>query len=118
MKKGIVVLSFTLIALLAGCSIINSPKVAVQRFAKAIEKNDTKAMAKVATPETVQLISMFGSKMQGMANANGKVKKVTETISGDTATVNVVFENDEEMDFDLIKVDGQWKVDINFDMGK
>ena len=107
-----------LFVLLAGCSLVNSPKATVQKFVKAIEKNDMKAMAEVATPETVQLMAMFGTKVQGMvaANTSKKVKTVTETINGDTAVVTIVFDDGEDMSFDLVKADGKWKVSIS--MGK
>jgi ketosteroid isomerase-like protein len=96
---------------------MNSPKAALQKFAKAVEKNDMKALADVATPETVQLVAAFGSKIQGyLATAEtekGKVKTVTEKIDGDTAVVTVAYENGDEEDFDLVKVDGKWKVSIS-----
>jgi outer membrane lipoprotein-sorting protein len=104
-----------ILVLMAGCSATSSPKAAVQKFYKAIEKNDTKAMAEVATSETVQLMAMFGTKIQGMAAANGKIKTLTETIDGDTAVVTVIFENGEESNIDLIKVDGKWKVSVSMD---
>ncbi|MDR2149733.1 MAG: hypothetical protein LBO67_02760 [Spirochaetaceae bacterium] len=40
----------------------NTPAAAAQKFYKALEKNDQKALAEATTPETVQLITMFGSK--------------------------------------------------------
>jgi ketosteroid isomerase-like protein len=109
----------TIFVLLAGCSLVNSPKAALQRFAKAVEKNDMKALVEVATPEAVELVAMFGTKIQGYlataAAEKGKVKTVTETIDGDTAVVTVAYENGEEENFDLIKVDGKWKVNISMD---
>jgi hypothetical protein len=117
MKKRFYVGTLVLVALLAGCSLANSPKATVKKFGKAIEKNDMKALAKVATPKTVQLVSTFGSKVQGYAAsmAERKIKKVTEEIDGDTAVVTVIFADGEEENFDLVKIDGKWKVDI--DMG-
>ena len=118
MKKRIFVGAWVIIALLFSCSLANSPKAAVQKFGKAIEKNDMKALAKVATPETVQLVATFGSKMQGYAASmsSKKVKTVTEEIDGDTAVVTITFDDGEEEKFDLVKVDGKWKVhiDMNF----
>jgi hypothetical protein len=116
MEKRIFIIGLVFITFLAGCSgSASSPKVAVQKFYKAVEKNDTKAMAEVATTETVQLMAMFGTKIQGIAAANGKVKSVTEAIDGDTAVVTVIFENEEETNIDLIKVDGRWKVSMSMD---
>jgi uncharacterized lipoprotein len=117
MEKKNFVVGLVLIVLLAGCSLASSPKAAVQKFYKAVEKNDIKAMADVATPETVQLMAMFGTKVQGMlaANPNGKVNSVTEAIDGDTAVVTVTFENGEETNIDLVKIDGKWKVSMSMD---
>jgi len=120
MKKGFLVYGLVIVALLGSCSLINSPKVAVQKFGKAIEKNDMKALAKVATPETVQLVATFGSKIQGYvaSMSDRKIDKVTEEIDGDTAVVTVLFKDGEEEKFDLKKIDGKWKVHISMNMGK
>jgi hypothetical protein len=117
MKKRFFAVALVFVVLLTGCSLANSPKAAVRNFGKAIEKNDMKALAKVATPSTVQLVSMFGSKAQGYAASmsDRKIKKVTEEIDGDEAVVTVFFADGEEEEFDLVKVDGKWKVDMNMD---
>jgi uncharacterized lipoprotein len=115
MEKKFFVVGLVLIVLLAGCSAASSPKAAVEKFYKAIEKNDTKTMAEVATPETVQLMAMFGTKVSDAMASYGKIKSMAETIDGDTAVVTVVFENEEEENFDLIKVDGKWKVSVSMD---
>jgi outer membrane lipoprotein-sorting protein len=114
MKKTIFVIGLVFLAFLAGCAGAGgSPKSVVQKFYKAIEENDSKALAEVATSDTAQLIAMFGTKVQGMVKENGKIKTMTESINGDTATVKVTFENGEEEDIDLVKVDGKWKVTIS-----
>ena len=117
MKIRTFLFCLTIMALMVNCSVMNSPKAAVLKFAKAVEQNDTKAMAKVATPETVQLMAMFGPKIQGMiaAQAGGK-PKVTEKINGDTAVVTIILEDGDEMNIDLIKVNGKWKVSIDTDI--
>ncbi|MDR0474950.1 MAG: DUF4878 domain-containing protein [Treponema sp.] len=116
MGKRVFVIGLIFIALLAGCSgSANSPKAAVEKFFKALENNDTKALNEAATPETVQLMAMLGTKAQGIATANGKITSLSETINGDTAVVLVTFENGEEENIDLKKVDGKWKVYISMD---
>ncbi|MDR1390347.1 MAG: DUF4878 domain-containing protein [Treponema sp.] len=116
MGRKIFIFGLVLAAVLSGCSgAANTPKAAAQKFYNALEKNDAKAMAEVATPETVQLITMFGTKIQGMMASYGKTKSITETIDGDTAVVTVTFENGEETNLDLIKVDGKWKVTMSMD---
>jgi outer membrane lipoprotein-sorting protein len=116
MKTRTFFFGVVILVLMGACSAASSPKTAVQKFYKAVEKNDTKAMAEVATTETVQLVALFGTKIQDTVSANGKVKTITETIDGDTAVVTVIFENGEESNIDLIKVDGKWKVSVS--MGK
>jgi len=120
MKKRFFVGTLVIVGLLASCSLANSPKVAVQKFGKAIEKNDMNALAKVATPETVQLVATFGSKIQGYAASmsDKKIKTVTEEIHGDNAVVTVIFADGEEEKFDLKNIDGKWKVHISMNMGK
>jgi hypothetical protein len=120
MKKRFFIGALVFLTLLNSCSLMNSPKAAVRKFGKAIEKNDMKALAKVATPETVQLMATFGSKIQGYAASmsDRKIKTVTEEIDGDTAVVTVLFADGEEENFDLKKIDGKWKVHISMDMGK
>jgi uncharacterized protein YceK len=115
MKMRTFFFGLTILVLMVGCSAVSSPKAVVQKFYKAVEKNDTKAMAKVATPETVQLMAMFGTKISGMMAPYGKTKSITEAIDGDTAVVTVAFENGEEANIDLVKVDGKWKVSISMD---
>ena len=109
MKKAI--FAILSIALLVGCSnLSNSPKATVQKFYKTLEKKDYKAMADVATPETIQMMSMFGPKLEGMAAAYGKVISIEESIDGDKAVVKLKFEKGQENSIDLIKEDGKWKV--------
>jgi len=117
MKKRFFAGTLVIVTLLTGCSLVNSPRAAVRKFGKAIEKNDMKALAKVATPETVQLVATLGPKIQGyMASmSEKKIKKVIEEIDSNTAVVTVIFEDGEEENFNLIKVDGKWKVDISMD---
>jgi len=120
MRKRFFVFAAIIAALSFGCFLQNSPKAAVEKFAQAIEKNDMKALAEVATPDTVQLVAMFGTKMQGyLASSkveNGKVKSMAEKIDGDKATVTITYEKGKDETFDLVKVDGKWKVNISTDM--
>jgi len=113
MKKGFLVCGLVIFALLAGCSAGGSPKVAVEKFFKAVEKNDTKAMAEVATPETVQMMTLFGAMAQEEMKKAGKYKIGEVEIDGDTAVVTVNYENGDEDTVDLVKTDGKWKVTMN-----
>jgi len=101
------------VVLIAGCSGNESPSSVTRKFFAAVEKNDAKAMEKVATSDTVQLMGMFGEKAQGMMADYGKIESTTQEIDGDTAVVTVTWENGETEDIDLVKIDGKWKVTID-----
>ena len=120
MKKRFFIGALVFVALLTGCSLLDSPKAAVRKFWEAVVKNDKKALAKVATPDTVQLVVTFGSKLQGHAASmlDKKVETITEEIDGDTAVVTIIFADGEEQNFDLVKTDGKWKVDLSMSSGK
>jgi len=113
MKRVMMLAGVVCVAFIFGCSGAESPSSVARKFYAAVEKNDSKAMGKVATPETVQMMAMFGEKAQGMMASYGKIKSTEEEIDGDTAVVTVTFENGETQDLDLIKVNGAWKVTIN-----
>jgi hypothetical protein len=110
MKRVMMLTGVMCVLFIAGCGGNASPSDAARKFFAAVEKNDSKAMAKTATPETVQMMAMYGEKAKGEMAAYGKITSITEEIDGDTAVVTVAFENEETLDLDLIKVDGKWKV--------
>jgi len=113
MKRMIMFTSFVCLVFIFGCSGAGSPSSVVRKFCAAVEKGDAKAIEQAATPETVQLIAIFGEKAKGIMTANGKIKSTTEEIKGETAVVTVTFENGETENFDLVKIDGKWKVTIS-----
>ena len=116
MKRVVFFALIICVAFIASCgSSSDSPSSVARKFFNAVEKGDSKAMAEVATAETVQLMAMFGEKAKGMATENGKIKSTTEQIDGDTAIVTITFENDETEDLTLKKIDGKWKVAIDMD---
>jgi uncharacterized lipoprotein len=109
-SKVVFVYALVIIALLAGCSATSSPKSAVQSYYQALEKLDTKALAKVTTPETAENLAPFASKAQGHVKELGKILTLTETIDGDTASVTVTFDSGEEEAISVKKVNGKWLV--------
>jgi ketosteroid isomerase-like protein len=113
MKRVMILAGIVCVVFIASCGGGDSPSSVARKFYAAVEKNDAKAMGQVATAETVQMMAMFGEKAAGMAAANGKIKRTTEKIDGDTAVVTLVFENGETSNVDLKKVDGKWKVVID-----
>jgi ketosteroid isomerase-like protein len=109
MKRMMMLAGIVCVVFITGCAG-GSPSSAARKFYAAVEKNDIQAMGQVATPETVQTIAMFGEKAKKKLTENGKIKSTTEKIDGDTAVVDVTFENGETEDFNLEKVAGKWKV--------
>lgn len=110
-------LCFFVVSLLVACAGANTPTAVTKKFYKAVAANDSKAMAEVATPQTVELMGMFGSKAQTAMQEQGitDIDKLTfvETIDGDKATVTMKTPSGEEGEaLDLIKVDGKWMVNI------
>jgi len=96
-----------------GCGTGGSPSSVVKQLHTAIEKGDSKKIGELMTAEGAQLIVMYGEKSKGMLSAKGKITKTKEHINGDEATVTVTYANGEEDDFELVKVNGKWKVGID-----
>jgi hypothetical protein len=90
-----------------------SPSSVVKQLYTALEKGDKKKVEELMTPGAGQLFLSMMEKAQGTVEKNGKIAKTQETIDGDKATVKVTYENGEQADFDLVKIDGKWKVQIN-----
>jgi len=107
---GLVLVAFAM----AGCPAARSPSATVREFYRALERNDMDALANVATPETVQMMALFGTKIQGMITTEGyTISSLTEQINGDTATVTIIFDNGEEETLDLERIDNRWKVSMS-----
>jgi hypothetical protein len=106
---GVVVmcLSIGLTAVACGAP---SPSAVTKKFYAALEKGNMEAAGKYATPETVAMLAVFGSKLPPMLKAYGGIKSMSEKIDGDNAKVTIVFKNDETSDVDLKRIDGKWKV--------
>jgi hypothetical protein len=95
-----------------GCSKDSSPSAVVTQFLTALEKGDSAAVGEFMTPESAQLVAMFGEKGQQAIAATGGVTSTEETIDGDTAVVKATFKDGSSEEFDLVKIDGKWKVTI------
>ena len=96
-----------------GCSGGGSPTSVVKKLHTAIEKEDSKEIGQLMTPEAAQFVVMLGEKAKGMVSAYGGIEKTEETIDGDNAVVKVEYKNGETGEFELVKIDGKWKVTID-----
>ena len=107
---GLISLILVIVLEVISCGSGNSPTSVVKQLHTAIEKGDTKKIGELMTPEAAGMMIMMGDKARGMLASYGAITNTTETIYGDTATVVVTYKNGETSDFDLVKVDGKWKV--------
>jgi len=87
-----------------------TPSAVVKAFHEALLKGDMETVGKNCTPETLQMVATFGSKIQPMMQGRGKIKTLAETINGDEAKVEVTYENGDSDTYNLVKKDGKWKV--------
>jgi hypothetical protein len=110
---GLISLLLIIGILVIGCSGGGSPTSVVKKLHTAIEKGDAKAIGQLMTPEAAQMMAMMGEKAKGMIATYGGVAKTEETIDGNNAVVKVTYKNGETGDFELIKIDGKWKVTID-----
>jgi ABC-type glycerol-3-phosphate transport system substrate-binding protein len=108
----IAITAASLVLGLAGCGG-SSPTAAAKAFMEAAQKGDAKAMEKVATKDTTQLMGMFGEKISDSLKDYGKITNTTEKIEGDKATVSLTFENGKTEEITLIKENGKWLVNIS-----
>jgi len=117
MKKMLSVTAFIGLLLTAtltgnGCSASNSPTNVVKQFIAIVENGDAKNYSKVMTPESASQVAMFGEKAKTALVAKNGIASTKETINGDKAVVEVTFKDGSTEKFELVKVDGKWKVAI------
>jgi len=96
-----------------GCSSADNPASVVKKLHTAIEKGDSKAIGQLMTPEAAQMIILMGEKAKGTIDSFGGIAKTEESIDGNNATVIVTYKNGETSDYELVKIDGKWKVAID-----
>ena len=110
---GLISLLLIMGIFVVGCSSGGSPTSVVKKLHTAIEKQDSKAIGQLMTPEAAQMMAMMGEKAKGMMATYGGIEKTEETIDGNNAVVKVTYKNGETSDYELVKIDGKWKVAIN-----
>jgi lysyl-tRNA synthetase class I len=118
MKKTLSLLGLISLILVIGFVIIScgggsSPATVVKQLHTAIEKEDADKINELMTPGAAALITGMLEKAKGTVTEKGKITKTEETIDGDKATVKVTYDDGQEGTFDLVKVDGKWKVDLS-----
>jgi len=110
---GLISLLLIMGIVVIGCGGGSSPTSVVKKLHTAIEKGDSKAIGQLMTPDAAQMMAMLGEKAKGMMATYGGIAKTEETINGDNAVVKVTYKNGETSDYELVKIDGKWKVTID-----
>ena len=114
MKKILKSLTVLVIAAVAfaSCGSSGSPKAVAEKFLNHLQKKEYAEAKKLATKEseaTIDMMASFGS--MGGEQKEAKIEMKEEKIEGDKATVTYT-ENGENKTINLVKVDGDWKVDM------
>ncbi|MDR3276049.1 MAG: DUF4878 domain-containing protein [Treponema sp.] len=99
--------------LMLACSGASSPSDAVKQFYAACEKGDANAAAELMTADAAPWASMFMSQLAGQIAETGGIVETSEVINGETAVVTITLKDGSTNDFDLVKVDGKWKITLN-----
>jgi anionic cell wall polymer biosynthesis LytR-Cps2A-Psr (LCP) family protein len=111
--KKILGLVFIIAFAVASCGGGGSPSKLVKDLHKAIDDKNTEKINEIMTEDAAPLMIMYVEKAKGTIENQGKIVKTEEKIDGDKATVKVTYEDGSTGDFDLIKVDGKWKVTMS-----
>jgi len=114
MKKAAGLISLILIigTALAGCAGGGSPSSVVRQLHTAIEQGDNKTITDLTVSEAAGVIIKMMQTLQQTYADTGGIAKTEQTINGDTASVKVTYKNGDSDNYDLIKVDGKWKVTV------
>ncbi len=110
-------------AFLGACGSSNSPEGVAEEFLTHLGNQDYEKAKELGTENTVQMLTMIES-MGGMAESmGGEAKKdsakglpddfeiTNSEVDGDNALVTYTADGKEE-ELNLVKQDGQWKVDM------
>ncbi len=122
MKKSLLVLGTLVLFLVMGLGLTScgqeGPEDVAIKFIEAVSNLDIEKAGEYTTEEGKQLLSfleLMSSQMSDEEKAemqNAEFTVVSSEINGDTASV-VISAEGEENAFPMIKVDGEWKVDLN-----
>ena len=100
------------------CTAEESPKVVVEKFFEAIQKDDTSMLLKYATPEFYENSQGRGNRRDSYSDIRlevarfGKITVTSEEIDGNTATVYIEDEGGRQEYIKLEKINGEWKADL------
>jgi hypothetical protein len=118
--RFIKIAAFLLIAFLTGCNT-NGPKIVAGKFLTAMFKLDFAKAKEFGTDDTNKMLDMmsgFAKMMPDSAKRTEiKFKIINSTEDGDKATVTYKEDGTErEQSVPLVKINGDWKVNIGKDI--
>jgi hypothetical protein len=116
LTKGLLLL---LITFLVACSSADNPEKTVTAFVKALNERDwemAKSLSTESSGQTIDLLAGFDQNVPENTNVfSFDIIKEKTTIEGDSATVTGIDQNNLEMTYDLVLVDGKWKIDVGME---
>jgi ketosteroid isomerase-like protein len=110
---GLISLMLIIGLAVTSCGGGSSPTNVVKQLHTAIEKGDTKKVGELMTPKAAEMIAMMGDKAKGIFASYGSITNTKETIHGDTATVEVTYKSGKTSVFNLVKINGKWKISMD-----
>jgi len=98
--------------LFTGCQGRRDPSSVVRQLHTAVRNGDNGAISNLMTAEAAGLALKLLSDLQESYTDSGGIASMEQNISGDTATVKVTYRNGDTDTYDLVRVDGRWRVTI------
>ena len=111
------VLAATLVLFLAGCSGAQSPREAAEGYLTALSKLDFEGASRYVADEGRTNFDFLRKLYADLGPEEQKKFQVTdwkvtgETITGDTATIDFLFDQVKKGQMSLQRIKGAWKVD-------
>lgn len=99
-----------------GCGGGNNPKAVAVTFMTAMGRGNLDEAKKYCTKDTAKVVGMMQAMGEGEKKEFDKNFKCTAKsvkVEGDTAVVELKCSDGEDMQVNLVKLDGQWKVDLD-----
>ena len=93
----------------------SSPSAVVRQYLIAIEKSDLKTIRKICTPQRGagfdgNSLNYYRESMIRENLTHGEIGSLSHTITGNNATVDIVFRDGRTGTYRLLRIDGRWKI--------
>jgi len=95
-----------------GCAGRGSPTTIVRQLHTAVERGDNARISELMTPEAAALALKMLQELQRAYAASGGIASMEQTITSNTAVVRVTYRNGDTDNYDLVRVDGRWRVTL------